>query len=403
MQPKDLQAVQFAAYPAQARQTAVAHLDLFRRLPLSFLPSMLREISDYDFKFPAERAFINSELACLSRLSPKEIGDWFQAFSSISISPKLAEFDWVNQPAQFVEQQSAYLWSTHQLDNFRKAATDYGERLQAARFPESMPLRRLGIVVIGQGVADYSGPLFRNLRPHGTTFTQVKAENGISQLLDAVQSRARSVPAPYAHWYIEGGRISGNPDPSVTCLSYHALQPVRSALLSFMQQQIQRPGMGPEELRTRLAQMTPADLGMDPAEDPVLSRFQVRLLTEGSGTQIFSTTFAQWATREALRRAQALTLMVNFAPRQRQLPMNEMLSNQNPNPTLDPLGSLIDADMGAYYHWINQQRLPGAQESAFVAWFQGQAQALVIGPTLPRGVQSSSATSLAELVQLALA
>jgi hypothetical protein len=291
----------------------------------------------------------------------------------------------------------------HESDNFRKAATEYGERLQATRPPEHLPLRRLGIVVIGQDVADYSAPLFRNLRPHGTTFTQVRAENGLSQLLDAVQSRARSVPEPYAHWYIDGGAISGNIDPSVTCLSYHGLQPVRSALLSFMQQQIQRPGMGPEELRTRLAQMSPADLGMDPAEDPVLSRFQVKLLTEGSGTQIFSTTFAQWATREALRRAQALTLMVNFAPRQRQLPMNEMLSNQNPNPTLDPLGSLIDADMGAYYHWINQQRLPGAQESAFVAWFQGHAQALVIGPTLPRGVQSSSATSLTELVQLALA
>ncbi|MGA8042574.1 MAG: hypothetical protein WCA37_07215, partial [Terracidiphilus sp.] len=146
-----------------------------------------------------------------------------------------------------------------------------------------------------------------------------------------------------------------------------------------------------------------ADLGMNPTSDPVLSRFQVKILTEGSGTQIFSTTFAQWTAREVLRRAQALTLLVRFAPRQRQLPMNEMLSNANPHPTLDPLGSLVDADMGAYYNWINQQRLSGAQDSAFVAWFEGHAQAVVIAPTLPRGAESSSAMNLGQLVQLALA
>ena len=46
----------------------------------------------------------------------------------------------------------------------------------------------------------------------------------------------------------------------------------------------------------------------------MLDRFQVKLLTEGSGTQIFSTTFAQWTAREALRRAQSQTLLVRFAP-----------------------------------------------------------------------------------------
>ncbi len=104
--------------------------------------------------------------------------------------------------------------------------------------------------------------------------------------------------------------------------------------------------MGPEELRTNLARLLPTDLGMDKAGDAVLDRFQVKLLTEGSGTQIFSTTFAQWTAREALRRAQPLTLLVRFAPRQRQKPMNELLSSTNGNPELDFTGSLVDADMG---------------------------------------------------------
>ena len=109
-------------------------------------------------------------------------------------------------PAQFVEQQSAYLWSTHQLDAFRKAATEYGARLQSARLPHQPLLQRLGIAVIGQGVASYDGALFRNLRPHGTYFSHVKPDNGLALLLAAVADRAKAHPVPYGHWYVDGGQ-----------------------------------------------------------------------------------------------------------------------------------------------------------------------------------------------------
>ena len=82
--------------------------------------------------------------------------------------------------------------------------------------------------------------------------------------------------------------------------------------------------------------------------------------------------------------------------------MNELLSNASGNPELDLAGSLVDADMGAYYHWINQQRLPGYDQSVFVVWFEGHHQALVIAPTLPRGTQSSSPLDLGQLVALAV-
>ena len=130
----------------------------------------------------------------------------------------------------------------------------------------------------------------------------------------------------------------------------------------------------------------------------VLDRFQVKLLTEGSGTQIFSTTFAQWAAREALRRAQPLTLLVRFAPRQRQKPMNELLSGSQGEAELDPAGSLVDADMGAYYNWINQQRLPGAEQSSFLVWFENHSEALVIAPSMPRGTESTAAADLHDLL-----
>jgi hypothetical protein len=400
MQPRDLQPEQFAGYPPEARKVIAARLDVLRQLPLSFVPSLLREVIDYDFKFPVERSAIDKELANLASLSQAQIGEWFQAFAKVSLSPGLEQFDWINLPAQFVEKQSAYLWSTHQLDAFSKAATDYGTRLQSAIPAEAIPVRRLGIAVIGQGVTSYDGALFRNLRPQGTYFTRVKPDRGLELLLAGVEARARAHPVPYGHWYVDGGQPADHP-ASLTCVSYKGLEPARAALLKRMQAEIAKPGMGPEELRTHMARLVPADLGMDKAGDPVLDRFQVKLLTEGSGTQIFSTTFAQWTAREVLRRAQALTLLVRFAPRQRQRPMNELLSNTRANPELDFSGSLVDADMGAWYHWINQQRLPHPEQSSFLVWFEGHGQALVISPSLPKGTESGSEIDLGQLLSLA--
>ena len=149
------------------------------------------------------------------------------------------------------------------------------------------------------------------------------------------------------------------------------------------------------------SQLRPADLGLVKVGDAVLDRFQVKMLTEGSGTQIFSTTFAQWTAREALRRAQPLTLLVRFAPRQRQKPMNEMLSAGREASDLDPLGSLIDADMGAYYNWLNLQRLAGAEQSSFLVWFEGHNEAIAIGPSLPHGTVSDAAAGLEQLLSWA--
>jgi len=392
----DLKPEQFSGYPPEARKLVTNDLAALQRLPLSFLPSLLREVIDYDFKFPEERKAIERELANLNSLSPGQTKDWFQGFAEIRLSRQLEQFDWINAPAQFVEQLSAYLWTTHQLDAFRVAALAYAERLRAAVPPEPPAMPRLGITVIGQGVTTPDEILFRKLRPHGVYYSRVQPENGLKQLLDVVGARAKAHPAVHGHWYIDGGQEAAY-DPALTCVSYHALGPARAVLSSKIRVEIERPGMGPETLRTLLAQMRPADLGLE--QSAVLDRFQVKLLTEGSGTQIFSTTFAQWAARESLRRAQPLTLLVRFAPRQRQKPMNEMLSaGTDSRVELDPMGSLVDADMGAYYNWLNQQRLTGAEQSSFLVWFENHREAVAIGPSMPRGTESTAVVDLAKLL-----
>jgi hypothetical protein len=401
MQPSQLKPGDFAGYPPQARHAAVAHLDALRKLPLSFLPSLLREVIDYDLKFPAEQSEIDRQLTAISSLPPAEFDDWFREFGKITLSPSLESADWLNQPQRFVEQESAHLWTTHQQDAFTKAALAYGGRLSASAPLIEPPVPRLGIAVIGQGVTAEDAHLFRNLRPHGTYFTNLKPENGLNLLLAAVGERAKAHPVPYGHWYVDGGEAVEH-SALLTCVQYGALKSARAALLKNMQAEIQRPGMGPEELRTHLAAFKPSDLGMENVGDPVLQRYQLKVLTEGSGTQIFSTTFAQWAAREALRRAEPLTLLVRFAPRQRQRPMNDLLSNSAGKAELDFTGSLVDGDMSAYYQWINQQRLPGQLQSVFLAWFEDHQQAVAVSPALPHGVESTSAIDLEKLLQLAL-
>ena len=398
MLPRDLKSEQFSSYPPEARKLATDNLDTLRKLPLSFLPSLLREVIEYDYKFPVERRALERELANARRLSESQWKEWFGPLERIALSPALEKFDWVNFPAQFVEQLSAHLWTTHQQDAFRIAATDYGNRLETAVPPESPAMPRLGIAIVGQGVGPSDYPVFRRFRSHGAYYTHVKADSGVETLLDFVASRAKSHPLPYAHWYVDGGQ-EAKYDPALVCVSYRALEPARNTLLAKMQKQSETPGNGPENLRTVMAALRPADLHFEQiTKDAVLARFEMKLLTEGSGTQIFSTTFAQWTAREVLRRAQPLTLLVRFAPRQRQRPMNELLSVSTQEAELDPAGSLVDGDMGAYYNWINQQRLTGADQSFFLAWFEDHNEAIAIGPGVPRGTVSSAPADLQQIL-----
>jgi len=78
--------------------------------------------------------------------------------------------------------------------------------------------------------------------------------------------------------------------------------------------------------------------------------------------------------------------------------MNDLLSPSQDQAEMDPAGALVDGDFGAYYNWLNQQRLPGADKSAFLVWFEDHNEALAIGPGMPRGTASSSEANLKEVL-----
>ena len=397
MLPAELTADTFRGYPPQARQIAGEHVSLLRELPIGFLPLLLRELIAYDWKFPAERKELDQQLAYLAAQPAETRRQLVAGFAKLRVGKELQQLDWVNKPVDFSEQLSSQLWATRQIDAFRSAATDYMLKVHAAAAPEPLPLPRVGLVVLGQGVSTTRYRLFRKLRPHGVYFSNVRPENGVRLLLDFAARRAQSHPVSYGHWYIDGGTVEARLPAELTRFSYDSLAPVRATLEDKMQKAY-ASGMGPEAFRTMLAKLRPEELGAGTSSDAVLSRFQVSLLTEGSGTQVFSTTFVQWSAREALRRAEPLTLLLRFAPRQRFRPMNELLADTQHTPELDPEGSLVDADMGAYYTWLNQQRLRGAEQARFLAWYEDHNEAVAIGPSLQGGQESKEPVDLEHLL-----
>ncbi len=399
MLPDQIQPGDFPNYPPKAQKLAAGSVPLLRQLPLGFVPFLLKEIAGYDWKFPVEQQEIAGQLAYLEKLPPEARRQEMAPFAHLRLTSQLENSDWINDPGGFLEQLSAHLWASDQMDGFRSASEKYVAKFHASMPVAPLPVPRLGIVLIGRGVTDNSYALFRKLRRRGVYFAKVNPQNGWEAIRNAVRERVAQYPVPYGHWYIDGGAPAAIAGDGLSCISYAALTHARAVLADKMRRSYESPAFGAEALRSLLARMRPEDLEMEGGADPVLNRFQVSLLTEGSGTQIYSTTFVQWAAREVYRRAQPVTLLARFQPRVRERPMNELLEGVRQTAELDPAGSIVDADMGAYYAWLNQQRLSGSDRSVFLVWFEDHAEAVAVGPKMPQGTVDSTGVDLQSLLR----
>jgi len=398
MLPAQLSVESFQAYPPKGRALAAAHLALLQSLPLGFVPFVLREIVVFDWKFPYEQGELTHQLEYLDKLTQPQRQAEMAPFAKLKLNDKLENGDWVNQPAQFLEQLSAHLWATQQMDGFREASENYVRKFNATLPAEELPAPRLGVAVFGEAVSGTEYKLFRKLRRSGVYFSQVNPANGLAAIAESLGVRAAAHRTPYAHWCIEGGAIVAGL-PGFTCVDYDGLAGVRSKLAALMLTAYESTKFDPEKLRTTLAAVAPETVGMKDTGDAALDRFQLSLLTEGSGTQIYSTTFVQWAAREALRRAHPLTIFTRYAPRQKGRTMDELLSGGQKKAAVDPEGSMIDGDMGAFYTWVNMQRLAGAENARFLAWFEGHGEAVAIGPGLKPGTEDGAPIEMSAVLK----
>ena len=401
MLPPALTAASFARYPAKGRETAAANLALLSELPLPLCASILRQVSGFDWLFPAEQNVVTAQFGALAAMSQQQRAQTLAPFAALQVQPSLAQMDWVNDPKRFLEALTAYLWSSHQIDAFHAAATGYADAVRLDAANANSPIPRATFVIVSHELDKPGYPLFRKLRQQGVFFEDVPGELTTEQLNGWMRARTEKHPAILTHFYIDGAEPMPLTAEHLYTVSWSGVSRARQALLDRMHRIMNTPGSGPELARSELASLSPADLGMKNTGDhAVMDHFAVSVLSEGSGTQIFSTTFAQWGAREVLRRAEPSTLLVRFGPRQQLQPMNEMLAGTAPSASPDLPGSFVDADMGAYYTWINQQRLSGAPSAVFVAYSEARRQVVAIGPGLPKASTSPQSFPIDKLVAL---
>lgn len=399
MLPSQVTGESFAGYPPQARAIAERNVGLIGQLPLVFAALLLRETSTYDWRFPAERRLVDRQFAFLESVAPDERIRLLSGFAAIRLPPHLERLNWIASPQSFLDGLTSNLWATAQVGALRQAADAYEAAWRKA-IPEAQPAApRLCIVVFRADVRAPNYTLFRRLRSEGVFFPAVNRTDAWPSLLEAVAARAARHPDAFAHWYVDGDSPDPAADPRLARVSWADVGPIREAVLRRIQKVVDSGHGGPEQMRTLMAEATPADLHLSSGDaNEVLERFKISILADGSGTQIFSTTFVQWTAREALRRAEPITLLLRFTPRQRQLPMNELLSASNNRNVPDPEGSLMDADIGAFYTRIDQQRLSGAERSCFLAWSEAAGQAVAVGPSMPRGTVAGNAPTMRQIL-----
>ena len=398
MDPRTLTRENFKSYAPEAQRVACEHLELLRELPIVLDAALLREVINYDTRFPRERATIDGRLSFLAGLAAEERRKLTKGFADLWLSPELVREDWVRFPQKFEEDLSAHLWASKQQDAFRLAATNFADETRKAAPPADPPTARWAVVVIGPELRKDGYPLFRKLRPHGVFYPRVDGTGGMQAILAQLSRRASATDLPYGHWYINGGTEDGPMQRGVSQFSWQNSAPLRTEVLKKVEAVIGSGSGGPEMLRSLMANWALEARKVN-GGDQLIEQFVMSIYGEGSGTQIFSTTFVQWSARELLRRAEPVSLVARFGPRQRQRTMNEMFSPSTAEPGFDFAGSLVDADFAAFYTWINLMRLTNPEQPRFLAWSEAHGQAIAIGPDCPRGVESPNRISLAELLE----
>ena len=396
MTPAQLSAGSFIGYSAAGQAFAVEHLSLLKRLPLAVCPSFLQQILKLDTSFPAERASLRLQCEGLERLDQARFNALVSPLAGLKLSGELQAMDWVRAPSDFVTALTAWLWSSGQVNQFRAATVEFFRAVPI----EEDSVHRLVFVVLGDK-ATVDGPqALRKLARNGVTLNALRFGGAWDEMRRAIREREQAGPKQYASWYVDGG----SPHPVLAqglqktiAVSYAGLAPLRERILLRMQGMVAK-GSGAEQMRTELTGTTLREAGAEEISvDPVLQRFYTELLTESSGPQIFSTSFVQWTGRELARRVKPETLLLRYTPRQRYREVDQLFAEAKPS-EMDAQGAYRDAEMGAYYNWLEMRRISAAGKLTFVVWVEDRPLAVVLGANAPEGSVCSTAMSLTEAI-----
>jgi hypothetical protein len=187
--------------------------------------------------------------------------------------------------------------------------------------------------------------------------------------------------------------------PQATGLSYARLRGYREDLARALYEKVLGGVSGPRELA---AYARALDVEPPPGSllhsDPAVRAFLRDVLLGGNGTLLVSNTFAEWASVQALRRAQPRLLVTRFGVRDKMKPFSSLLLFSRPRPTdqvpilEDPFGSFVDVEQLSYYVWLNAEKSAAYRgRTLYLLLAEGVDEMLALRSDVPRAAPGEAA------------
>lgn len=383
---------------------------VLNRLPLTFLPFVNQQLSQWEFLFPNERGSVERLLLYVARLSPQESTTLFREV--VDLEDKMGVRHWQFSTNEQTIRNSSELARSPYFQEWRRAVQavfDSAERnshetkttskvknrLILMDIPANLPLNQAGawrrwqdlgrpIKIDLAQTGDGAGAMERLLT--GGSGSDASASPG---LLEAAIRREGAAPA--TTWVVDAGSSLVE---SVASKSSDAI------LLSYQRLDRYRQSFS-HEMNTMRKDLADADAVFDRlrkvdvlpwcppevAADPAVREFVRSLYLSGNGAVIFGNSFVEWAASEAFRRARPTFLAARFGVRSKPKPFTGVAVFDNPdqvNPlpsVADVEGSAVDAQMLALYVWLAASRYEEYQRSTVcVCLAESLSQAYVVAP-----------------------
>jgi hypothetical protein len=260
-----------------------------------------------------------------------------------------------------------------------------GPAVDAALFPADAP-RRLVVQIYGGGIAIQPGRMWERFkdvgvrvplrvdgtqntasflrglfgadgRHAGTMFSQEEAPSAASHDAWLVESHEA------LHEVLDGAAAAPAAGLAVTGLSYDRLRAYRDELTRALYDKIRAGVESPQAFAAyaRSLKIAP-ETGALLHRDEVVQAFVRDVFLTGNGTLFVNNTFVEWASVQALRRAQPRVLFARYGVRDKLKPFSSLLLFSQPRqsdqiPLIeDPVGSFVDVEQLSYYVWLNAEK-----------------------------------------------
>jgi hypothetical protein len=281
-------------------------------------------------------------------------------------------------------------------------------------YPDDRP-RRLVVVLYGTGIAIQRDKLWGRLRERGLRvplrLDDAAAPEPFLRALFAPggATLAGALGSPESAWFVEADealhRLASASAPAATGLSYARLRPYREALARALYQKVTSGVSGPQELAAfaRALDLAPP-AGTLLRADARIEAFAREVLLGGNGALLVSNTFVEWASVQALRRAQPRLLVTRFGVRDKMKAFSSLLLFASARATdqvpivEDPFGSFVDVEQLAYYVWLQAEKDAGYRgRTLYLFLADGVDEMLAVRPEPPASGAAPAPASLREV------